>query len=235
MNNTTRITMAIALSLVTLRAADVPSAPPPAGKPRVGNAAFLAEESTSLELRAARLACPYQFYLKYVDAPEQVTKVHAKLAKYTGEGKEPRLADDGPAIVSSAPESHVRVAVSVAYGPQDPPEFHPNPPNVETIVPGTGSTFLGLGILTHRPNGKSFSGNGGTGVISHKEIDMAWFEGPFDCAKLPFAIETEITLQDHAVPVFAWFPRGFDLSVKRDKLATKDLPKGTIIIYAAVN
>jgi hypothetical protein len=226
----------LALSMVALKAADIPGAVPPARSGPINNAPFLAEESKSLEMRAAELACPYRFFLKYVEAPAQVSRVKASLAKYTGQEKEPRLTGNGPAMSSSSPEPQLRVAVSIAVGPQDPPVYHDQGAGlVEAIEPGTGSTYLGLGIITHGPNGKNFSGNGGTGTISHREIDMSGFEGPFDCAKLPFAIETEMTLKDRAIPVFAWFPRGFDLSAKRDKLTTKELPKGTIIIYAAVD
>jgi len=186
-------------------------------------------------MRAAELVSPYRFFLKELDAPGQISRVKASLAKYTGEGKEPRLADNGPAMESGRPESQLRVGISIAVGFFDPPVYHPQGAGlVEAISPGTGSTFIGLAILTHG-NGKSFAGNGYSVVIPHKDIDLSGFNGPFDCAKLPFAIETEMTFKDHAIPVFAWFPRNFDLSLKRDKLPTKDLPKGTIIVYAAIN
>lgn len=117
---------------------------------------------------------------------------------------------------------------------QELPRYNFGKPCPEAIIRGTGSTYIGLSFLVYEPSG-GHSGSGVQQIIEHRELDMLGIVGPLDVSKLPFELETRATVEDHAIPVFVWLPSTFDPKTAPKKLATKDLPDGTIVAYVVIN
>ena len=92
-----------------------------------------------------------------------------------------------------------------------------------------------MSFLSYAPDGTGHSGSGTQLVVEHSTIDMMKMSGPLDPTKLPFVIETRATREQHAVPVFVWLPLSYEPAKSAKKLTAKDLPDGTIIVYAVIN
>ena len=191
-----------------------------------------AERPKALDLIAAGVASGSSFYIRHLDAPEPLVSLGTFLSTYRGGKAEP---EKSRATMSGSPESKRRVAICAAVRTQESRKYVSGKPCPEAIIPGTGSTYIGLSIFSYAPDDSGHSGTGSSYIIEHRDIDMINMAGPLDPAKLPFTIETEATRDRHAIPIFVWFPRIFDPSKGPKTLTTKDLPDGTIIAYAVIN
>jgi hypothetical protein len=194
---------------------------------------LMAEQPKSPEVISASIASVSSFYIRHLDAPDSLKSVRGFIATYRKGVTEP-AGTDGSSMGGS-PEWKHKLAISVAVRAQDLPKYLPGKGCPDAIVPGTGSTFIGMSYLSYAAGGGGHSGSGTQTVIKHSEIDMMKMAGPLDPAKLPFTIDTLATREQHAIPVFVWLPTSFDPTKAPKKLMADDLPDGTIIVYAVIN
>lgn len=194
---------------------------------------LLADQPKTPEAISASIASSSQFYLRHLDVPERLSSVRAFIAIYRAGVSEPD--GQGGAAMNGSSEMRRKLAVSVAVRPHEAPKHIPGKGCPDGVVPGTGSTHIGMSFLSYSPDGTGSSGGGSQIVIEHGSIDMMKMSGPLDPTKLPFVIETRATREQHAVPVFVWLPLSFDPTKSAKKLTAKDLPDGTIIVYAVIN
>ena len=194
---------------------------------------LLADQPKTPEAISASIASSSKFYIRHVDVPERLSSVRGFIAIYRVGINEP-AGQDGAAM-SGLPEWRRKLAISVAVRTQELPKYIPGKGCPDALVPGTGSTYIGMSFLSYAPDGTGHSGSGTQLVVEHSTIDMMKMSGPLDPTKLPFVIETRATREQHAVPVFVWLPLSYDPAKSAKKLTAKDLPDGTIIVYAVIN
>ncbi|WP_395741132.1 hypothetical protein [Prosthecobacter sp.] len=192
---------------------------------------LMAGRPKSPEAISAGIASGTSLFMRHLEAPESLSSVRGFTAIYR---KGVETATGTAAAMGGSPEWKRKLVISVAVRLQDHPKYILGKGCPEAVVPGTGSTYLGMSFLSYTEGG-GHSGTGTQAIIQHSEVDMLKMAGPLDASKLPFKLDTQAMREQHAVPVFVWLPVTFDPAKAPKMMPESELPDGTVIVYAVID